>query len=138
MSRYRSSLAYNQLLIAHIMSKIIFMKYLPPPRPKMVPKLKMLRIYWNLAHVIFRISRFRFWCQKLFLLNTTCSAQIDPKLKVVRICWNLAHSISQMCQSRFWCQKLFFVKYLLIARPKLVPKWKMLRIYWNLIKIEIW
>ena len=43
--RYRSSSAYNQLLIAHIMSKIIFMKYLPPVRPKMVPNLKMLRIY---------------------------------------------------------------------------------------------
>ena len=44
-SRYRSSLAYNQLLMAHIMPKIIFMKYLPPVRPKLVPKLKILRIY---------------------------------------------------------------------------------------------
>ena len=34
-----------KLLIAHIMSKLIFMKYLPPVRQKMVPKLKMLRIY---------------------------------------------------------------------------------------------
>ena len=44
--RYRSSSAYNQLLIAHIMSKIIFRKYLPPVRPKLIPKLKMLRIIW--------------------------------------------------------------------------------------------
>ena len=40
MSRYRSLSAYNQLLITHMMSKIIFMKYLPPVRPIMVPKLK--------------------------------------------------------------------------------------------------
>ena len=29
------------------MSEVIFMKYLPPVMPKLVPKLKMLRIYWN-------------------------------------------------------------------------------------------
>ena len=81
--RYRSSSVYNQLLIAHIMSKIIFMRYLPPVRPKMVPKLKMLRIYWNLTHVIFRIPQSRFWCQKLFLLNIyhQIFTQIGPKIK---------------------------------------------------------
>ena len=51
------------------MSKMIFMKYLPPVRPKLIPKLKMLRIYWNLAHLVFWIFRSRFWCQKIFLLN---------------------------------------------------------------------
>ena len=35
----------NQLLIANKMSKIFFMKYLPPVRPKLVRKLKLLRIY---------------------------------------------------------------------------------------------
>ena len=45
LSRSTSSLAYNQLLIAHIMTKIIFIKYLPPVRLKLVPKLKMFRIY---------------------------------------------------------------------------------------------
>ena len=69
MSRFRSSSANNQLLISHIISKIIFIKYLPLVRPKMVPKSKMLRIYWNLAHVIFWISRSWFWFQKLFLSN---------------------------------------------------------------------
>ena len=52
-----------------LMSKIFFKKYLPPVRHKLVPKLKMHRIYWNLANVIFRISRSRFWCHRLFLLN---------------------------------------------------------------------
>ena len=32
-------------LISILMSKIIFMKYLPPGKPKLVPKIKMLRIY---------------------------------------------------------------------------------------------
>ena len=41
-------------LIANIMSKIIFMKYLPPVRSKFVPKSNMLRIYSNLAHLIFQ------------------------------------------------------------------------------------
>ena len=35
-----STSAYNQLLIAHITSKMIFMNYLPPVRPKMFPKLR--------------------------------------------------------------------------------------------------
>ena len=55
--------------IGHIMSKINFMKYLPPLRPKLVPKLKMLRVYWNLAHLIFQTCWSRFGCQKVFWLN---------------------------------------------------------------------
>ena len=58
-------MAYNQLLIAHIMSKIIFTKYLPPVRPKMVPKLKMLRIYWNLAHIMFQVC----WSCQIYFWN---------------------------------------------------------------------
>ena len=112
MSRYRSLLVYNQLLIAHIMSKINFMKYLTPcpaqigpkiksnqnflkfgtfnvsnkpisilmskmffikylpiARPQLFPKWKMLRIYWNLAELIFQIYQFQSWCQKWFSLN---------------------------------------------------------------------
>lgn len=51
------------------MSKLTFMKYLSLVYSKMVSKLKMLIIYWNLTYVIFRISRFWIWCQKLFLLD---------------------------------------------------------------------
>ena len=54
----RSSSTYNQLLIAHIMSKTIFKKYLPPVGSKLVPKLTMLRIYWDLTHLIFLISQY--------------------------------------------------------------------------------
>ena len=61
----------------------------------MVPKLKMLRIYWNLAHLIFRKSQSRFWCQNLFLSN------IYHLLGLNRF---LAHSLFETCQSQFWCQ----------------------------------
>ena len=57
------------MLISIFMSKIFFMKYLPPVRPILAPKLKMVKIYWNLAHLIFRLSRSRFWCQRIFLVN---------------------------------------------------------------------
>ena len=67
--RYRSSSAYNQLLIAHIMSKMIFMKYLPPGTLKMVPKLKMLRIYQNLAHLISQVRRSLFFFSKMIFIK---------------------------------------------------------------------
>ena len=38
--RYRGSSACNQLLIARMMSKIIFVKYLPIARPQIGPKIK--------------------------------------------------------------------------------------------------
>ena len=67
--------------IAILMSKTIFMKYLPPVGPKLVPNIKVLTIYWNCAQLIFRTSWSRSWCQKLFLLDTTCSTQIGPKIE---------------------------------------------------------
>ena len=45
--------------IAILTSKMIFIKYLPPGRPKLVPKLKMLKIYSDLAHLIFQIYQFQ-------------------------------------------------------------------------------
>ena len=54
LSRYKNSSAYNQLLIAHVMSEIIFMKCLPPVRFKLVPTLKVPKIFCNLAHLIFQ------------------------------------------------------------------------------------
>ena len=119
-----------QLLIAHITSKIIFMKYLSPVRPKLVPKLKVLRIYWNLAHSIFQICQSQFWCQKWFLLNIyhllgpnwskTKSVQNSLKFGTFGIS-NIPTSISM--------PKNFFVKYLPSVKTKSVPKLKMLRIY---------
>ena len=33
--------------ISILMTKMIFIEYLPPARPKLVPNLKVPRIYWN-------------------------------------------------------------------------------------------
>ena len=41
--------------ISILMSKIFFIKYLPSARPKLVPKLKTLRIYRSLTRLIFSI-----------------------------------------------------------------------------------
>ena len=42
--------------ISILMSKIVFMKYLPPVKPKSAPKLKMLRIYWNWHNWYFKYA----------------------------------------------------------------------------------
>ena len=49
--------------ISILMPKAIFIKYLPPVQPKLVPKLKVLRIYWNLLHSTFQICQSQLWCQ---------------------------------------------------------------------------
>ena len=94
------------------MWKIIFIKYLPPARSKLFPKLKVLRTYWNLVQLILWISRSRFWCQKLFLLNTTCYAQIGPKIKSAQNLlkfgtFNISNTAILMLVS-----KMVFMKYL--------------------------
>ena len=53
----------SNMPVSILMSKMIFMKYLPAVR------FKLLRIYWNLVHLTFRISGSRFWCLKLFSLT---------------------------------------------------------------------
>ena len=93
--------------ISILMLKIIFIKFLPPVRPKLVPKLKVFRIYWNLAHSVFQICQSQFRCQKWFLLNIYHLPKLVTKLKMLRIYWNLPHLIFRISRSRFWCQKLF-------------------------------
>ena len=116
-----------------LMSKIIFKKYLPPVRHKLVPKLKMHRIYWNLANVIFRISQSRFWRHRLFLLNIY--HLFGPN-------WSQNLKYSEFIE--IWPNwyfkypgldfniRIIFIKHLPAVRSKLVPKLKVLIIYWNL------
>ena len=119
--------------MTQIMSKIIFRKYLPPVRPKLVPKLKMLRIYWSLTQMMFRISRSWFWCQKWFLLNIY--HLLGPSWSKIKYAQKLLKfgliDISSMPIS-ILMSKIILMKYLPPVRPKLVPKMKMLRIYRNL------
>ena len=89
--------------------KMVFMKYLPPFRAELVPKWKMLRIYWNLG--TFDISKITISILLSKIIFTKyvplVRPKLIPKLKVLRIYWNWAHSIFQICQSRVWCQKWF-------------------------------
>ena len=133
MSRCRSSLTYNQLLIAHIISKTIFKKYLPPVGPKLVPKLTMLRIYWNLTHLIFRVSQcWNFDVKDYFYqIFSICLAQICPKIKRTQNLLKFGTLDILNIPVLILMSKIIFMKYLPSVRRKLVPKLKRLRIYWN-------
>ena len=73
----------SNIQISILISKIIFKKFSPTVRPKLVPKLKVLRIYWNLAHSIFQICQSKFWCQKWFSWNIYLQTdQSNPKIKI--------------------------------------------------------
>ena len=65
-----------------LMSKTICMKYLLPVRFKLVPKLTMLRIYWNFAHLTVEIILFDFNIKNdLYEIFAT---QISPKIKIAQ------------------------------------------------------
>ena len=104
-----------------MISKIIFMKYLPPVRPKLVPKLKVLRIYWNFSQLVFQTSRSQSWCQKLFLLDTTCWAKIDAKIKNAQDLLKFGTIHISNIPISILMSKIVFIKCLLPVRPKMVP-----------------
>ena len=83
LSRFISSSAYSKLLIARIMSQIIFIKYLLPVRPKLVPILKVLRIYlkfgtFDTSNMPISISISKIVCAKYL---PTFRPKLIPKLK---------------------------------------------------------
>ena len=113
--------------------KITSVKYLPRVRPRMFPKSKMLRNYWNVMHVMSGVSRSRYWYQILFLLNiTSCSTQIGPKNKSAQDLLKFDTFDSSNMSISILMSKIIFIKPLQPVRPKLIPEMKMLRIYWNL------
>ena len=119
--------------ISILLSKMIFIKHLKPARSNLVPKLKVLRIYWNLANKIFQNANPCFWCQKLFLWNIY--NLIYPTWSKIESAQNLlkfgTFDISNM-PVLILISKIYFFKYILHVRPKLAQKLKMLKIYWNL------
>ena len=95
--------------ISILMSKIIFIEHLPPVRPKLVPKVKVLRIYWNLRHSKFQICQCRFWCQKCFFIKYL--PRLGPNWSKMKGVQNLLKfdtfnisitSISISCQNDFY------------------------------------
>ena len=53
--------------------------------PKLAQKLKMLRLYWNLARLIFQICQFRFKCKKTKKYLPPVKPKLVPRLKMLRI-----------------------------------------------------
>ena len=92
-----------------MMSKIIYMKYLPPVRPKMSRKLRMLRIYRSLAQFNISSMPFSILMSKIIFKKylPPVRPKLVPKLKMLKIFWNLGNLIFRISQSWFWCQRLF-------------------------------
>ena len=116
--------------------KFFFIRYIPPAKHKLVPKLKMLTIYWNLAHLTFWISRSQFWCQKLFWLSTyhlfdpNCSqnSKCSEFIEIWHI-WYFGYPELNLKS------KMIFIKYLPPVSRKFVPKLKLQRLYLNLAQL---
>ena len=124
----------SNISISILMSKMIFIKCLPPVRPKLVPELKVPRIYLNLAHSIFEIRQSQFWCEKCFFIKNLPVAwpRLVPNWNTLRIYRNLVELIFQICWSQFWCQKWF----LLNIYHLLGQNWSRIKSVQNLLKFD--
>ena len=124
----------SNMPILILISKMIFMKYLPPVKLKLVSKSKMLRICWNLG--IFDILNIPIsilmWKLIFIKYLPLFWPKLVTKLKVLRIYWNLANLLFQICQSRFWYQKWFLWNTYLLLEPNSSQNKKCPRF------IEIW
>ena len=107
----------SNIPISILMSKIIFIEYILPVQPKMVPKSKVLRIYWNLAHSIFQICQSGFWCQKWVLWHIyQLPGQVNPKTEIaLKFIFNIS-SIRILAMR----SEKSFIENLLHVMPKLV------------------
>ena len=90
----------SKLATLILMSKIIFIKYLPPIRFKLILKSKMLRINWNLAHLIFKYTNFSF--NGFYGILTNCKAKITLRLKLI--------------SNSFWYFKYFNLPIMIFAK----------------------
>ena len=97
--------------ISILMWKMIFIIYLPPVRTKLVPKLKILQIYWNLAHLIFQTSWS--WLKIIFIKHLSpVLAQIGFKIKSAQKLLKFGTlNVSSMLTS-ILTSKFIFIKYL--------------------------
>ena len=73
----------SDMPISILMSKIYFMKYLPPVRPKLFPKLKMLIIYWNFADMYWWTD-FDSNDKNDFYEIFNCCLPINPKVNIAQ------------------------------------------------------
>ena len=109
------------------------MKFLPPARPNLFPKLKI-------ARSLVKFGTFQIWqiwhisdmpISILINVKNDFQAQIGSKIKNAQNLLKLGtFDISNMPIS-ILMSKMIFIKYLPHVRPKLAPKLKVLRIYGN-------
>ena len=72
------------MAISILKSKIYFLKYLPPARPKLVPELKILRIHeiWHFRY--FKYTDFHFNVKNGFYeIFISCQAKLASRLKLL-------------------------------------------------------
>ena len=105
------------------MWEMIFIIYLPSVRTKLVPKLTMLRIYWNLGHLIFQTSRSRL---KIIFIKylSPLSAQIGLKIKSVQKLLKFGTLIVSNMLTSILTSKFIFIKYLPPVWAQTGPKIK--------------
>ena len=118
----------SNISVLILMSKIIFIKYLPSVRSKLVPKLKVLRIYWNLAHSIFQICQSQFVMLKMIFTKylPPVRPKLVPNLKMLRVYWNLGTFDISNVPISIIMSKTIFIKHVLLVQPKLIPNLKVL------------
>ena len=117
-------------LILILMSKIVFIKYLLPVRPKSVPKLKSSEFFeiWHIRY--FKYTNFDFNIKNNFYeIFTTCQAQISSKIKSVQSLLKFGTFNISKILILILMTKIVFIKYLPAVRPKLVLKLKIFRVY---------
>ena len=118
-----------------LISKMIFMKYLPPVRLKLLSKSKMLRICWNLG--IFDILNIPIsilmWKLIFIKYLPLFWPKLVTKLKVLRIYWNLAQLIFPILWPWFSWETLFSLN----TYHLLCPNWSQIKSAQNLLKFGI-
>ena len=92
---------------------MIFIKYLPPVKPKLVPKLKVLGIYLNLAHLNSKYVDLDFNVKNNFYeIFPNSYVQIGPKINYAQNLLKFGpFDISNMPIS-ILISKIIFIKYL--------------------------
>ena len=77
----------SNMPISSLNSKMILMKYLPPVRPKLVPKWKMLRIYWSFGTLDISNIPILILMSKIIFIKYVplVRPKLIPKLKVLSI-----------------------------------------------------
>ena len=118
----------SSMPISILMSKIISKKYLLLVRPKLVPRLKMLRFIkiWQIWY--FEYPVLDYIKDYFYQTFTTCSAQISLESKSTQNLLKFSTFHISNNPISILMSKIIFIKYLPLVRSQVVLKLKVLRI----------